>query len=149
MEPWKCAVWPAWYQVTEALPGSLFYSLYSIPLQYWWGVSMLPFVIWTGIFAVLNQYTHRFCHMSPPQRPKWMQFLAACGVVNKPETHALHHQTLDQAYAILNGMSNPVVTFLTKHWRHALHPGWPLYTALYGLAVPWLYGFFVLRVSAF
>lgn len=137
--PWKCAVWPAWYQALETVPGSLFFALYSVPLQYYWGISLVSFASWTLFYALFTQYVHRFCHQPPSERRLIMKALALVGLCNNPKTHALHHHTLDQAYAILNGVTNPIVSWLNKNWRDALHPNWIYYLVSYGLMLPWLY----------
>ncbi len=99
--------------------------------------------VWISFYAALAQYSHRYCHMPPAQRPALMNVLSRVGVVNSPEFHAMHHQTLDQAYPILNGCSEPAMRLISAVVS-PLDLKWLWITLGWGLLIPFVYRYTVL-----
>jgi len=118
----------------------LYLGAVGLFLQYINRKPMFDFIFWTLIVAILNQYTHRICHSPPSRRPSWMCLFARLRLVMSPEEHALHHQTFDCNFAIVNGIVNPFLNFLTRHFLPYNHPAWLYFTIFFFLFLPALYG---------
>ncbi len=142
VEVWKILRWPAWYQGSDSMGPSAVMLMQAALMQYYMGWSMIAYCWWTPVIAVLGQHAHRHCHTPPAQRHPVVSILSQIGVINTPARHALHHQTLDCSYAILNGWSNPLVDYVrTRTWLplHALSLNWiPVMFALF-LVLPFVY----------
>lgn len=80
-------------------------SLFWLPLNTHWGISVLTFGVCFCAFAVPTNQIHQWAHM--PHSPRWVRFLQRCGIVLSNEEHARHHTLpYEGHYCITTGFCN-------------------------------------------
>ena len=62
------------------------------------------------LWAYAGQMSHRMAHA--PVRPWWATALQGLGLFVSPALHKAHHETYDDGFPILNGVSAPLVAWL-------------------------------------
>lgn len=87
-------------------------SLFWLPLNSIWGISLLTFGVCFCAFAIPTNQIHQWAHM--PQPPSWVRILQRCGIVLSNEEHARHHTLpYEGHYCITTGFCN--------HWLERVH----------------------------
>ncbi len=64
--------------------------------------------------AYLGQWAHRQAHFPTAQRHPVAAFMQRCGLLVPPEMHRRHHQTFDEGFPILSGLSDVPITALFR-----------------------------------
>jgi hypothetical protein len=77
------------------------------------GLFTLPWLLCSfGLFLSFAQIPHYYVHHPAPAI---VRFLQRSRVFLRPAAHLSHHRSFDRDFAVLNGMSNPLVNWLARY----------------------------------
>jgi plasmanylethanolamine desaturase len=80
-------------------------SLWWLPTETVWGVSLLTFGVFFCAFAIPTNQIHQWAHMANP--PRWVRVLQRAGLILSNEEHARHHTLpYEGYYCITTGFCN-------------------------------------------
>ena len=84
----------------------------------------MSFYFW----CVYGELAHRMCHSLESQRFEFVKWLMKHKLMISPEFHNKHHKTYDRNFAVVSGVTEPLVWFLTRFKAFAYdNPNWVNY----------------------
>lgn len=82
---------------------------------------MAQFYLWTVIFSVFSNLSHRWSHFSQRKKPFWLKWAQKTGLVISSEEHLKHHaRPFRSHYCILCGWANPLTNRIPWEYIEAL-----------------------------
>ena len=94
----------------------------------WIAPELLPLVALFAIFSSVAEVSHYLCHTS---RSTLYRRLARWGLLLSRSHHAHHHREDNRNYAFLNGVSDPLINWLARHYTAGYKQGTDLHFAEY------------------